>query len=73
MSTFTLKELEKVAAEVIRYLKDINEYSEGSIAVIGGLAVWKHLPDGRKTKVFDSHILSGQTPTYMGLRILILL
>jgi len=55
-------QLETVAADVIRILRGISEYSNTRIAVIGGLALWKYIPTGRTTEVFGSHILSGRTP-----------
>lgn len=38
-------EFERVAHEVIRMLRRLPEYSDVRIAVIGGLAVWDHLPN----------------------------
>ncbi len=48
------------------FLKGISEYSNARIAVIGGLALWKYIPTGRTTEVFDSHILSGRTSNLHG-------
>ena len=43
--------LETAAADVLRILKGIDEYKNVSIAVIGGLALWKYIPSGRFTEV----------------------
>ena len=51
MSVATFTELEACAADVIAALKSIGEYSNSRVAVIGGLAVWKHIPEGRTTQV----------------------
>jgi hypothetical protein len=40
-------QLETVAADVIRILKGMPEYSDARIAIIGGLALWKYIPTGR--------------------------
>lgn len=47
-------QLEAAASEVISVLKGIREFSNARIAVIGGLALWKYLPNGRTTEV--SHL-----------------
>ncbi|KAL9079254.1 MAG: hypothetical protein Q9157_001872 [Trypethelium eluteriae] len=47
------KRLEIAAVNVIRILKDISEFREARIAVIGGLALWKYNPAGRTTNVFE--------------------
>jgi hypothetical protein len=47
----TRTELERAAANVIGILKSISEYSEARIAIIGGLALWKYIPNGRTTQV----------------------
>lgn len=44
-------ELEGVAVDVINILKGIDKFKEASIAIIGGLAVWKYMPYGRQTEV----------------------
>ena len=62
----TRTQLETAAADVIRILKGISEYSDAKIAIIGGLALWKYIPTGRTTEVFDSHILSGRAPNLHG-------
>ena len=53
----TRTQLEAAASDVIHILKGINEYSNARIAVIGGLALWKYIPTGRTTEVFNFHIL----------------
>ena len=55
-------QLEAAAADVIRILKGISEYSNARIAIIGGLALWKYIPVGRTTDVSNPHIRSGCTP-----------
>ncbi|KAF2230122.1 hypothetical protein EV356DRAFT_580299 [Viridothelium virens] len=47
------KRLEMAAVNVIRILKDISEFREARIAVIGGLALWKYNPAGRTTNDVD--------------------
>jgi hypothetical protein len=44
-------DLEKAAAEVISILKGMKDFSNSKIAVIGGLALWKYVPNGRTTEV----------------------
>jgi hypothetical protein len=51
-------QLERAAANVIGILKSINEYSNSRVAVIGGLALWNYVRDGRTTQVFASYIYS---------------
>lgn len=46
----SLQELEGAAADVISILKGVDEFKEASIAVIGGLALWKYIPSGRTTE-----------------------
>ena len=51
-STMTsLSTLERAAADVISILKGIDEFSNARIAVIGGMALRKYLPNGRTTDV----------------------
>lgn len=52
----SLNELESAAAQVIAILKSISEFSDASVAVIGGLALWKYIPNGRTTEVLSSTI-----------------
>nr|POF00351.1 hypothetical protein CFP56_77325 [Quercus suber] len=47
--------LERAAADVLQILKGISELQDASIAVIGGLALRKYLPNGRRTEVFVFH------------------
>ncbi|KAG7285771.1 hypothetical protein NEMBOFW57_008065 [Staphylotrichum longicolle] len=54
--------LERAAADVIVILKGIAEYSEASIAVIGGLALWKYMPGGRTTQDVDFIISIDSAP-----------
>lgn len=49
----TLVELNRAASEVISLLKSTGEYSNCKIAVIGGLALWNYIQDGRTTEVCD--------------------
>lgn len=44
--------LQQAAADVIQILKRIEVYSNAKVAVIGGLALWTYLPEGRSTEVF---------------------
>lgn len=43
--------LQQAAGEVIDILRNMTEFSETRIAVIGGLALWNYLPEGRTTQV----------------------
>lgn len=45
----SLSTLERAAADVISILKGIDEFSNARIAVIGGMALRKYLPNGRTT------------------------
>jgi len=54
-------ELERAATNVVGILKNISEYSEAKIAIIGGLALWKYIPNGRTTQVLHSCVLSDHT------------
>ncbi|KAJ9158524.1 hypothetical protein NKR19_g3245 [Coniochaeta hoffmannii] len=54
--------LERAAADVIVILKGIAEYSEASIAVIGGLALWKYIQGGRGTQDVDFIISIDSAP-----------
>jgi hypothetical protein len=47
----TLSELDAAASDVIQTLKGIPELASCKIAVIGGLALWKYIPNGRATEV----------------------
>jgi hypothetical protein len=47
----TFQELEESAQAVIGYLKTFPQYSDAKVAIIGGMAVWKYFPNGRRTKV----------------------
>ncbi|GAB1312204.1 hypothetical protein MFIFM68171_02414 [Madurella fahalii] len=58
----TLAQLEQAAADVVNIMKSITEYSEASIAVIGGLAVWKYIQDGRTTQDVDFIISIDSAP-----------
>lgn len=42
---------EAAAAQVLGILKGISDFGDASVAVIGGLALWKYLPEGRTTQV----------------------
>lgn len=46
-------QLRQAAAEVIQYMKSIDEISDARVAIIGGLALWMHLKEGRATQVWD--------------------
>lgn len=46
-----LQELQQAAADVIGYMKTISDYSNARVSVIGGLALWMYLADGRSTQV----------------------
>jgi len=58
--------LERAAADVIVILKGIAEYSEASIAVIGGLALWKYIQGGRGTQVPELHTPGLRTSSLHG-------
>lgn len=47
----SLQDLERAALDVLAILKGIKDFEEASIAVYGGLALWKYLPSGRTTEV----------------------
>jgi hypothetical protein len=47
----SISTLERAAADVISILKGIDEFSNARIAVIGGMALRKYLPNGRTTDV----------------------
>ncbi|KAF6807449.1 hypothetical protein CSOJ01_08178 [Colletotrichum sojae] len=49
----TLNELESAAVQVIIVLKGMSEFSQARIAVIGGLALWKYMPQGGTTEDVD--------------------
>lgn len=49
---FTQAELERAASDVIRYMKTLPELADSRVAVFGGLALWKYIPDGRTTDVY---------------------
>lgn len=58
----SLNELETAGADVINILKGINKFSNARVAVIGGLALWKHIPTYRATQVLSSDILNDCPP-----------
>ncbi|KAF2241341.1 hypothetical protein BU26DRAFT_440823 [Trematosphaeria pertusa] len=58
----SLNELESAAAQVIAILKSISEFSDASVAVIGGLALWKYIPNGRTTEDVDFIININSAP-----------
>lgn len=47
----SLSRLEAAAHDVIHIMKRIPEFADQKIAVIGGMAIWKYLPNGRSTEV----------------------
>lgn len=51
MSTPSFAELEAAAGAVIGILKNMPEFSNAKIAVIGGLGLWKYLRGYRTTEV----------------------
>ena len=55
----TLAELNRAASEVITILKGITDYSNAKIAVIGGLALWNYVQNGRTTEVIGYVVLVG--------------
>jgi len=55
----SLAELNSAASEVIIILKGIPEYANARVAVIGGLALWNYLQNGRTTEVISYTLLSG--------------
>jgi hypothetical protein len=55
----TLAELNRAAAEVITILKGITDYSDARVAVIGGLALWNYVQNGRTTDVIDYAVPAG--------------
>ncbi|MCJ1401157.1 hypothetical protein MMC11_004369 [Xylographa trunciseda] len=58
----TQTQLETAAADVIRILKGISEYSNARIAIIGGLALWKYIPAGRTTEDVNFIVNIGNAP-----------
>lgn len=61
MTAYGRDVLHQTAADVIAILKTIPEFRDSKIAVIGGLALWKYLSDGRTTEVLIESSIS-QTP-----------
>jgi hypothetical protein len=55
----TLAELNRAASEVIIILKGIPDYSNAKVAVIGGLALWNYVQNGRTTEVIHYAVLAG--------------
>jgi hypothetical protein len=47
----TFEELEETASALIACLKTIPDYADTRIAIIGGMALWRYIPNGRGTKV----------------------
>ena len=43
--------LEQAAIDVIGLLKSIRQYSDAKVAIIGGLALWNYIRQGRSTQV----------------------
>ncbi|PIA89243.1 hypothetical protein CB0940_07065 [Cercospora beticola] len=58
----SLQELERAAIEVLTILKSIKEFEDASIAVFGGLALWKYIPAGRTTEDVDFIISVREAP-----------
>jgi len=54
----TRSELNRAAAEVISILNGITDYSNAKVAVIGGLALWNYVQNGRATEVIDYAVLA---------------
>lgn len=55
----SLAELNRAASDVITILKGIPDYSNAKVAVIGGLALWNYVRDGRTTEVIHYVYRSG--------------
>ncbi|KIX02795.1 uncharacterized protein Z518_08737 [Rhinocladiella mackenziei CBS 650.93] len=68
----TRMQLETAAADVIGILKDVSEYSDARVAVIGGLALWKYIPNGRTTEDIDFIVNIGNAPQRVKQRLLAL-
>ncbi|XMA13751.1 hypothetical protein WAI453_006542 [Rhynchosporium graminicola] len=66
----TLAELNSAASEVITILKGISEYSNARVAVIGGLALWNYLQNGRTTEDVDLIISIDTAPGSVKQRLL---
>lgn len=49
----SLIDLETGAIDAINILKGISKFSNASVAVIGGLAIWNYFPAGRSTQVLS--------------------
>ena len=45
------EEMEEAAIGVLRILKTVPEFGAAKVAVIGGMALWKHMPRYRNTNV----------------------
>ena len=61
-AALTLHDLERAASDVIRLIKQVPEArGDTKLALIGGLALWHYLPEGRTTGV--SVLFSSQLPT----------
>ena len=50
----TLKELEETARAAIDALKQYTEFGSAKLAIIGGTALWKYIPSGRTTEVWNN-------------------
>ncbi|KAK2873712.1 hypothetical protein FQN49_002151 [Arthroderma sp. PD_2] len=58
----SFRELEETAQAAIGYLKQSQELTNAKIALIGGIALWKHLPNGRSTEDVDFMITVSGAP-----------
>ncbi|KAL9123826.1 MAG: hypothetical protein Q9217_006783 [Psora testacea] len=68
----TRTQLETAAADVIRILRGISEYSNARIAIIGGLALWRYIPTGRTTEDVDFIVNIANAPQAVKQRLLAL-
>ncbi|PGH02697.1 hypothetical protein AJ79_07576 [Helicocarpus griseus UAMH5409] len=58
----TFAELEETAKATIASLKSFSEFSSAKIAIIGGTALWKYIPNGRTTSDVDFIITVSGAP-----------
>jgi len=51
--SYSRNELESAASDVIQILKSVPDFASARVAVFGGLALWKYVPEGRTTDDVD--------------------
>ncbi|OJD22357.1 hypothetical protein ACJ73_06300 [Blastomyces percursus] len=66
----TFRELEESAQAAINCLQLFPEFGSARIAIIGGTALWKHIPDGRTTMDVDFIITLAGAPQVVKTKLL---